>query len=27
MEISGLFGGPVALRNSLGELQALLYSD
>jgi type I restriction enzyme R subunit len=27
MEISGLFGGPAALRNSLGELQALLYSD
>jgi len=27
MEISELFGGPSALRNSLGELQALLYSD
>lgn len=27
MEISGLFGGPAALRNSLGELQALLYCD
>ncbi|MFZ3170220.1 MAG: type I restriction-modification enzyme R subunit C-terminal domain-containing protein [Candidatus Methanoperedens sp.] len=27
MEISELFGGPGALRNSLGELQALLYSN
>ncbi len=27
MEISALFGGPAALRNSLGEMQALLYSD
>lgn len=27
MEISELFGGPSALRNSLGELQALLYSE
>ncbi len=27
MEISELFGGPAALRNSLGELQTLLYSD
>jgi type I restriction enzyme R subunit len=27
MEISELFGGPAALRNSLGELQSLLYSD
>ncbi len=27
MEISELFGGPVALRNSLGKLQTLLYSD
>jgi len=27
MEISGLFGGPALLRNSLGELQNLLYSD
>ncbi len=27
MEISELFGGPIELRNSLGKLQALLYSD
>ncbi|KCZ71637.1 helicase, type I site-specific restriction-modification system restriction subunit [Candidatus Methanoperedens nitroreducens] len=27
IEISALFGGPAALRNSLGELQSLLYSD
>ncbi len=27
MEISERFGGPAALRNSLGKLQALLYSD
>lgn len=27
MEISGLFGGPAALRNSLGEMQVLLYAD
>jgi type I restriction enzyme R subunit len=27
MEISELFGGPAELRNSLGELQTLLYSD
>jgi len=27
MEISAMFGGPAALRNSLGEMQMLLYSD
>jgi type I restriction enzyme R subunit len=27
MEISALFGGPTALRDSLGELQNLLYAD
>jgi len=27
MEISGLFGGTAALRNSIGEMQALLYAD